>query len=62
MNALTYGPNPQVAADVEEPSMTELLARLAALGEDIRRARQRYGLDARKPSNGGKFPDDSDEH
>jgi hypothetical protein len=30
------------AADVVEPSMEELLERLAALREDIRRARQRY--------------------
>ena len=34
------------AADVVEPSMDELLERLAALRENIRRARQRYVNDA----------------
>jgi hypothetical protein len=33
--------------------MDELMKRLAALREDIRRARQRYGIDERNPSDGG---------
>ncbi len=46
------------AADVAEPSMAELLARLAALRENIRRARQRYGYDERDLSQSGEaeFP------
>jgi hypothetical protein len=50
-------------ADVDEPSMAELLARLAALGENIRRARQRYGMDGRKSasSGDGKSRDDDGE-
>ncbi len=39
------------ATDVAEPSTAELLARLAALRENIRRARQHYGIDERDPSN-----------
>jgi hypothetical protein len=39
------------ATDVAEPSTAELLARLAALRENIRRARQHYGIDERNPSN-----------
>ncbi|MGA2495053.1 MAG: hypothetical protein ABSF67_19285 [Roseiarcus sp.] len=39
------------ATDVSEPSTAELLARLAALRENIRRARQHYGIDERDPAN-----------
>jgi hypothetical protein len=50
------------ATDVAEPSTAELLARLAALHENIRRARQHYGLDERDPSNrdGRESPGDAD--
>ena len=50
------------ATDVVEPSTAELLARLAALHENIRRARQHYGLDERDPSNrdGRESPGDAD--
>jgi hypothetical protein len=50
------------ATDVAEPSTAELLARLAALRENIRRARQHYGIDDRDPSNrdGRESPGDSD--
>jgi hypothetical protein len=50
------------ATDVAEPSTAELLARLAALRENIRRARQRYGIDERDPSNrdGRESPGDAD--
>jgi hypothetical protein len=50
------------ATDVAEPSTAELLARLAALGENIRRARQRYGMDGRDPANrdGRESPGDAD--
>jgi hypothetical protein len=53
---------PEGAADFDEPSMAELLARLAALGEDIRRVRQRHGMDGRDPSNrdGRESPGDAD--
>jgi hypothetical protein len=44
----------QGASDVAEPSTAELLARLAALRDNIRRARQHYGLDDRVPQNGGR--------
>ena len=37
--------------DVSEPSTAELLARLAALRENLRRARQHYGIDERDPAN-----------
>jgi hypothetical protein len=50
MNALTYASNPQGATDAAEPSLAELLARLAALRENLRRARQHYGIDERDPS------------
>ncbi len=39
------------ATDAPEPSTAELLARLAALRENIRRARQHYGIDERDPSD-----------
>jgi uncharacterized small protein (DUF1192 family) len=64
MNAMTYASNAaETATEVHEPSVAELLARLAALGEDIRRARQHYGMDGRQPSNSGgeKSPGDADE-
>lgn len=50
------------ATDVAEPSTAELLARLAALRENIRRARQHYGIDERDPSNrdGRESPGDAD--
>lgn len=50
------------ASDVAEPSTSELLARLATLRENIRRARQHYGLDEREPSNrdGRESPGDAD--
>jgi hypothetical protein len=51
MNALTYASNPQGATDAAEPSTAELLARLAALRENLRRARQHYGIDEREPSD-----------
>ncbi len=51
MNALTYASNSQDATDLAEPSTAELLARLAALRENIRRARQHYGIDERDPSH-----------
>jgi hypothetical protein len=59
MNALTYASNPPGATDVAEPSMAELLTRLATLREDIRRARQHYGIDERDPSDrdGRQFSD-----
>jgi hypothetical protein len=52
------------ATDVEEPSTAELLARLAALRENIRRARQHYGIDERDPSDrdGGESHGDADRH
>jgi len=61
MNALNYASNPQGAADVAEPSMAELVARLAALRENLRRARQHYGIDERDPSDrdGREFPGDA---
>ena len=37
------------ATDAAEPSTAELLARLAALRENLRRARQHYGIDERDP-------------
>ena len=40
------------ATDVAEPSTAELLARLAALRENIRRARQHYGIDDRNSPDG----------
>ncbi len=49
------------AADVAEPSTAELLARLAALRENIRRARQRYGMDGRDPSDRGGRDSSADE-
>ena len=51
MNAFAYASNPQGSTDAAEPSTAELLARLAALHENIRRARQHYGLDERDPAN-----------
>jgi len=51
MNATNY--NSEASTNVAEPSMDELMKRLAALREDIRRARQRYGIDERNPSDGG---------
>jgi hypothetical protein len=51
MNAFTYASDPQGSTDAAEPSTAELLARLAALRDNIRRARQHYGLDDRDPSN-----------
>ena len=50
MNATNY--NSEASTSVAEPSMDELMKRLAALREDIRRARQRYGIDERNPSDG----------
>ena len=41
----------ETATNVAEPSMDELMTRLAALREDIRRARQHYGIDERDPSS-----------
>jgi hypothetical protein len=51
MNATNYAS--EAATNVAEPSMDELMKRLAALREDIRRARQRYGIDERNSSDGG---------
>jgi len=51
MNAFTYASNSQDSTDAAEPSTAELLARLATLRENIRRARQHYGIDERDPSN-----------
>jgi hypothetical protein len=51
MNAFTYASNPQGSTDDAEPSTAELLARLAALRENLRRARQHYGIDERDPSD-----------
>ncbi len=50
------------ATDAAEPSTAELLARLAALRENIRRARQHYGMHERDPSNrdGREPPGDAD--
>ena len=64
MNALTYASNPQGASDVAEPSTAELLARLAALRENIRRARQHYGIGEREPSDrdGRESRGDEDRH
>ena len=59
MNALNYAREPE--PDPADPPMTELLARLATLREEIRRARQRYGLDERQPANGGESADGADE-
>ena len=50
MNASNYAS--EAASNAAEPSMDELMKRLAALREDIRRARQRYGIDERNPSDG----------
>jgi hypothetical protein len=62
MDTLTYASNPQGETDAAEPSMAELLARLATLRENIRRARQHYGIDERDPSDrdGREFPGDAD--
>jgi hypothetical protein len=49
MNATNYAS--EAATNVAEPSMDELMKRLAALREDIRRARQHYGIDERDPSS-----------
>ena len=48
------------ATDAAEPSTAELLARLAALRENLRRARQHYGIDERDPAdhNGGDSAND----
>ena len=51
MNAFTYASEAASSTDVAEPSTAELLARLAALRENIRRARQHYGIDERDPSD-----------
>jgi hypothetical protein len=51
MNAFTYASNPQGSTDAAEPSTDELLVRLAALRENIRRARQHYGIDERDSSS-----------
>jgi hypothetical protein len=51
MNALSYNSTPQGAIDAAEPSLAELLERLAALRENIRRARQHYGIDERDSAN-----------
>jgi hypothetical protein len=50
MDATNYAS--EAATNVAEPSMDELMKRLATLREDIRRARQRYGIDERNPSDG----------
>jgi len=50
MNAFAYASDPQGSTDTAEPSTDELLARLAALRENIRRARQHYGIDDRDSS------------
>jgi hypothetical protein len=47
MNAFAYASEPQGSTDAAEPSTDELLARLATLRENIRRARQHYGIDDR---------------
>ena len=51
----------EAATDVAEPSTAELLERLAALRENIRRARQHYGIDERDPANrnGRESPGDA---
>ena len=51
MNAFAYASNSQDSNDAAEPSTAELLARLATLRENIRRARQHYGIDERDPAN-----------
>jgi len=51
MNAFTYASNSQGSTDAAEPSTAELLERLAALRENIRRARQHYGIDERDSAN-----------
>jgi hypothetical protein len=51
MNAFTYASNPQSSTDGAEPTTAELLARLATLRENLRRARQHYGIGERDPSN-----------
>jgi len=64
MNAFTYAPNAAAAngaTDAGEPSMDELLARLAALGDDIRRARQRYGMANSGANGGGQKAGEADE-
>jgi len=62
MNALAYASNSQDSSDAAEPSTAELLARLAALHENIRRARQHYGIDERDPADrdGRDSRDDAD--
>ena len=62
MNALAYASNLQDSPDVAEPSTAELLARLAALRDNIRRARQHYGIDERDPvdRDGRDSRDDED--
>jgi len=63
MNALAYASNSQDSSDAAEPSTAELLARLAALHENIRRARQHYGIDERDPADrdGRDSRDDADQ-
>jgi hypothetical protein len=50
MNAFAYASDPQSSTDAAEPSTDELLARLVALRENIRRARQHYGIEDRESS------------
>ena len=49
------------ATDAAEPSTAELLARLAALRENLRRARQHYGIDERDPADRGGRDSSADE-